>query len=106
MTVKKPHEPPPLEHPEICEIWFWDGDLDHALGCVAGKEEKYLLEKGILQKEDDARDGVKNLVIGDVVYRIRSSRAFEMGMDPREALFKWSSMDPFTQAEIPRPVWR
>jgi hypothetical protein len=99
------YEPPPLEHPEVCDVWFWDGDLDHVLSCVKGQEEKYLLEKGVLQQEDDSKSGVKDLVVGDVVYRIRTSLAFEMGTDPREPLFKWSSINPFTMVESLRPVW-
>lgn len=95
----------PLEHPEIDEIWFWDGDYDHVLGCVEGKEEKWLVEKGILQREDNSQPNVDNLVTGDVVYRIRSAHALERGEDPREALFKWSSVNTLTGAEFPRPVW-
>ena len=106
VMTKKPYEPPPLEHPEVCESWFWDGDLDHALSCIEGQEEIWLLEKGVLQREDDSKSGVKDLVVGDAVYRIRTARAFEMGTDPREKLFRWSSMNPFTRVESPRPVWR
>lgn len=104
--TKKLQELPPLEHPEICGAWFWDADLDHALACVEGQEEKYLLEKGILQQEDDSKSGVKDLVVGDVVYRIRTSRSFDIGTDPREKLFKWSSINPLTLVESRRPVWR
>ena len=100
-----PDKLPLLEHPEPCETWFWDGDLDHALGCIEGQEERWLLEKGVLQQEDDSRPGVKDLVVGDVVYRIQTARAFEMGTDPREKLFRWSSMNPFTLVESQRPVW-
>ena len=103
--AKKKHEPPPLEHPEICDVWFWDGDFGHVLGCVDGQEERWLVEKGVLLREDDSKPGIENLVVGDAIYRIRTNRAFEMDVDDREPLFKWCSINTLTRVETPRPVW-
>jgi hypothetical protein len=84
------------EDAQLCEFWIWDGDLGHALGLIEGMEEKFLLEQGVLTTEDDDLPGVKELLEGDPVYRLRTSRALEMRPDPREKLFAWRLVDPFT----------
>jgi len=105
MTADKPKfKPSPLEHPEIDEIWFWDGDYGHVLGCVEGKEEKWLVERGVLKSEDNSQPGVDNLMVGDIVYRIRTVHALERGTDGRELFFQWSLVNTITGAEYPRPV--
>lgn len=91
-----------LEDAELTEIWFWDGDLDHALGCIEGAESDWLVEKGVMRTENDDESGVCNLIEGDTVYRIRKARAFEQE-DPREPLFAWWTIDPATGVETVRP---
>jgi hypothetical protein len=90
----------------VDEVWFWDGDLSSVLSCVSGDEEKWLVEKGVLQTEDDDRDGVKDLLKGDIVYRIRTVNALERALDPREQLFDWVYFNPLTGEETERPSWR
>jgi len=92
-----------LEEAELREIWFWDGDFGHVLGCVEGKEGEWLVEKGVLHTEDDEQPGVKDLIEGDVVFRIRTKRALEMDDDPREPLFAWWTVNPETGVETMRP---
>lgn len=87
------------------EIWFWDGDFGHLLGCVEGQEEKWLCEKGVLKTEDEELPGVKELLQGDVVFRARTAHAFERAEDPREKLFQWFSINPLTGVLTPRPEW-
>jgi len=93
----------PLDGAIQTETWFWDCDFCHVLGCVEGAMGDWLVEKGVLRIEDDKADGVRDLLEGDVVYRIRKSKAFEMGEDPRERLFMWVTVNPETGVETPRP---
>ena len=92
-----------LEEPELQEIWFWDGDFDHVLGCVEGQEGEWLVEKGVLHTEDDEQQGVKELIEGDIVFRIRTRRALERVEDPRETFFAWWTVNPETGVETMRP---
>lgn len=94
-----------FDHPEAEEVWFWDGDFDHVLGCVTGQEEKWLVERGVLRREDVSQPGVKDLVVGDVVYRIRKAHALERREDPREVLFEWWYTNPITKIEQLRSAW-
>lgn len=96
---------PHLEAIEICEQWFWDGDADQMAACIAGQEERWLVEKGVMKREDGWHDGAKDLLVGDVVYRIRTSAALEMGEDVREDLFDWFYVDVTTGVEKPRSPW-
>jgi hypothetical protein len=85
-----------FETADIVDLWFWDGDLGHALGTVMGEESKWLLERGTLVEEDDQLHGVDNLIEGDIVYRVRKARALEGRDDPRARCFTWQLVDPFT----------
>lgn len=87
-----------LEDARLTELWVWDGDLSHALGCVEGDESSWLVERGVLTTEtDDEKLGsVCNLIEGDVVYRCRTRRAIDGAPDKREKLFDWQLVDPFT----------
>lgn len=96
---------PHLEQAELCEHWFWDGDFGHVLGCIQGQEERWLVEKGVMRREDGWHDGAKDLLVGDVVYRARTLAGQEMGEDPREDLFDWFYVDAGTGAEQPRSEW-
>lgn len=78
-----------LEDAVIDEIWFFDGDQDHVLGCVGDDPKEWLIEKGVLLQESDLRN-LEDLLEGDVVYRIRKKRALKRAKDPREALFSWT----------------
>lgn len=91
-----------LEAAELREIWFWDGDFGHVLGCVEGREEQWLVERGVLHTESDDQPGVKELIEGDTVFRIRTARALEIDYDPREKLFNWKTVDPTTGIETTR----
>lgn len=84
------------------ETWFWDGDFDHVLGCIDGEEGKWLVEKGILHTEDESSPGVKELIEGDAVYRIRTRESLEKSDDPREQFFTWVTVNPLTGVETPR----
>jgi len=90
---------PNLRDAIICEIWFWDADVDHLLGCIEDNPERWMVEKGVLREERDNVDGVKNLLKGDIVYRIRTKLGIARGEDPREKLFRWSMFNPFTGVE-------
>ena len=103
--VRLPECGPHLTAAEICEHWFWDGDFGHVLGSVQGEEERWLVEKGVMKQEDGWHDGAKDLLVGDVVYRIRTAAALEMGGDPREAFFDWFYVNVLTGAEQPRSAW-
>jgi hypothetical protein len=87
-----------FDMPELVDLWFWDGDLGHALGTVMGEEPDWLLEGGTLLEEDDQLHGVDNLIEGDVVYRARKARALDSSEDPRACKFDWELIDPFTGA--------
>lgn len=93
-----------LECIQHVETWFWDGDFDHVLGCIKGEEEKWLVERGVMIKEHDFLSGVKNLIVGDMVYRIRKFGAFA-SKDPREDLFSWWTISPETGVETARASW-
>lgn len=93
---------PLLEDAELQQVWFWDGDFDHVLGCVKGEKEKWLVEKGVLHTEDDEYSGVKELIEGDVVFRIRTANALG-DKDPREKLFAWWLINTETGVETIRP---
>ena len=73
----------------IDEIWIWNGDLEHALAITHEEPEKWLFERGVLIEEDDELSGVKELLEGDVVFRLRKTHAMTRE-DPREKLFDWS----------------
>jgi len=90
-----------LENAEQIEVWFWDGDFGHVLGCVEGEEDQWLVEKGVLHTENDDESGVRELIEGDTVYRIRRSRALGME-DPREELFTWWTVSTETGVALPR----
>lgn len=91
-----------LEKAELQQIWFWDGDFGHVLGCIEGEEGKWLVEKGVLHTENEEYSGVDNLIEGDVVFRIRIAKALEY-KDPREPLFTWWTVHPETGVETLRP---
>lgn len=93
---------PHLAQTEVCEVWFWDGDLARVQTHVRGEEERWLVEKGVMRQEDGWHDGAKDLLVGDVVYRIRTVAGLEMGPDPREGLFDWSSVNALTGVEMAR----
>jgi hypothetical protein len=80
---------------EVCDLWFWNGRLETALAEVAGCEDHWLLEKGILIRENDQLDCIRELILGDVVYRLRTSRGLELN-DPRDRCFEWHLVDPYT----------
>ncbi|MHC4298882.1 MAG: hypothetical protein ACYS7Y_16515 [Planctomycetota bacterium] len=84
------------------QYWFWEGNLNHVLGKIKGDEEKWLVEKGVLHTEDDEQPGVKDLIEGDVVFRIRTVNALEDD-DPREKLFAWWTVNVETGMETIRP---
>lgn len=84
------------------EIWFWDGDSGHVVGCIDDEQEEWLVEKGILCTEDENAPGVKDLIEGDTVYRIRKSEAINNINDPREKFFIWFTVNPVTGSETPR----
>jgi hypothetical protein len=92
------------EDAQLCEFWIWDGDLAHALALVRGMEDKFLVEHGTLRREDETLPGVKELLEGDPVYRLRTAQALEMRPDPREKLFEWRLVDPFT-GEVGQPAF-
>ena len=80
-----------LESAILEEIWFFDGDEGHMLGCVEGIPDDWLIEKGVLAQESDL-DGLEDLLEGDVVYRIRKESALKRAPDPREPLFSWEEV--------------
>lgn len=80
---------------EVCDLWIWNGRLETALAEVAGREHQLLLEKGILIREDDQLPGVSDLIMGDVVYRLRTTRGLELD-DSRDRCFEWHLVDPYT----------
>lgn len=84
------------EDAQLCEFWIWDGDVGHVLGLVEGMEDKFLIEYGVLTTEDDKLPGVKELLKGDPVYRLRTARALDMSADPREKHFQWQLVNPYT----------
>ena len=81
---------------EQIETWIWDGDFGHVLGCIEGEEADWLVEQGVLHTEDDEAEGVSELLVGDIVYRLRKAPALEVAEDPRAALFNWGMVDPET----------
>jgi len=85
------------------ELWVWNGKFEKVLAHVRGKEPKWLIEKGVLQEENEDYEGVSDLLKGDTVYRLRTVDAFESPKDPREDLFSWSTVNPETRVETPRP---
>lgn len=82
--------------------WFWDGNLSAALESIKDEAHYCLLERGTLVKEDDLQEGVMDLITGDVVYMIWSG---DPEVDPRERLFEWSLVDPFS-GKIAAAAWR
>lgn len=98
-VIRLPECGPHLEQPEICELWIWNGDYEHVLGVVQGQEGRWIVEKGIMIQEDGWHDEAKDLIIGDVIYRLRTSAGLEMGKDPREDLFQWYPVDIETGKE-------
>lgn len=93
---------PLLKDAELQQIWFWDGDFGHVLGCIEGQEDRWLVEKGVLHTESDEHSGVDNLIEGDVIYRIRVTNALG-DEDPRETLFTWWTVDPAAGTATLRP---
>lgn len=91
-----------IDGAELQQKWFWDGNLSHVLGQVKGEEKKWLVEKGVLHTEDDEQSGVNDLIEGDVVFRIRTTKTLGDD-DPREKLFAWWTVNPETGAETVRP---
>ena len=81
---------------EQIEIWIWDGDFGHVLGCIEGEESDWFVEQGVLHTEDDDAEGVDELLVGDIVYRLRKAKALEVADDPRADLFAWGTVDPET----------
>lgn len=80
-----------LESAIVEEIWFFDGDDGHMLGCVGDNPHDWLIEKGVLAQESDL-DGLGDLLEGDVVYRIRKESALKRASDKRETLFSWEEI--------------
>lgn len=89
-------------NPKNNEEWFWDGDFDRVLKHIEGAMGEWLVEKGVLHREDEKLLGVSDLLEGDIVYRIRRAVALEMDKDQREDFFKWSTVNPETGVETPR----
>ena len=89
---------------EQIETWIWDGDFGHVLGCIEGEEADWLVEQGVLHTEDDEAEGVSELLVGDIVYRLRKAQALEVAEDPRADLFSWGTVDPET-ATVWVPNW-
>jgi len=101
VPTRLPECGPHLDRAEVCEVWFWDGDFDRVLAHVHGEAERWLVEKGVLRHEDGWHDGTKDLLVGDVVYRIRTADGLGR-TDHREAFFDWFYVDVMTGAEQPR----
>lgn len=81
-----------LENAVIDEIWFFDGDRGHVLGCVEDSPAEWLIERGVLIDETDEHYGLEELIEGDVVYRIRKKSALKRAHDPREPFFSWEKV--------------
>jgi len=92
------------ENAELCDLWFWNGKLDDVLAVVEGEEARWLVERGVLVREDDALHGVRDLLVGDVVYRLRTARGLEPE-DPRDKCFDWDLVDPYT-GQTQGVAWR
>jgi hypothetical protein len=92
------------EDAELCDLWFWNGKLVDALAVVAGDEARWLVERGELLCENTQLPGVSNLLVGDVVYRLRTSRGLE-STDPRDKCFEWHLIDPYT-GETQGVAWK
>jgi hypothetical protein len=80
-----------LEDAVIAEVWFFDGDEDHVLGCVEDDPAGWLIEKGVLKEESDLAN-LEDLLEGDIVYRIRKRGLRKRALDPREPLFDWEEV--------------
>jgi len=80
-----------LEDAVIAEIWFFDGDAGHMLGCVEDDPDGWLIEKGVLREESDLSN-LEELLEGDIVYRIRKRGMKRRAPDPREQLFYWEEV--------------
>jgi hypothetical protein len=96
-SIKKVKEELPFE---VEDIWIWNGDLDHALAYPDAEPEKWLVEKGILTTEDDRVYGVKDLLVGDVIYRVRKMRALDKRAEPAESFFDWFLVNSVTGVVI------
>lgn len=99
--ARAPEKYPELKDAELQQIWFWDGDYGHVLGCVQGEEQKWLVEKGVLHTENDDLNGVKDLIEGDMIFRIRTANALG-DKDPREQFFTWWLVNVETGVETMR----
>jgi hypothetical protein len=90
-NVSQAHGVEMLEDAVIAEVWFFDGDEDHVLGCVEDDPAGWLIEKGVLREESDLAN-LEDLLEGDVVYRIRKRGLRKRALDPREPLFDWEEV--------------
>jgi hypothetical protein len=66
---------------------------NHALAYPDAEPGKWMVEKGVLTTEDDRIYGVKDLLEGDVVYRVRKMRALDKQAEPAECFFDWFLVD-------------
>ena len=71
--------------------WFWTGNLKEALEAMKGHENTSMLERGTLWHEASEVENIKNLLPGDVVYRIST---LEDNPDDKTMHFHWQLCDP------------